>query len=225
MSVDRALGELLAREETAEDPTLHSGLHVVLLPYKETLSLPCLPLGLASIQVKCPRDLVGSLESLSCCTSGIVLARHLRNTPSWITFKLVNHWDRRGPWNPALLRHTRRICYLSLSLTPTLPSTTTQHTRDNLNHTTTTHDKHHGNHDSTPHLTYRRRQASRATHAAPSTPVSPGLLVAKKPKAQRPHTRPAVPIVTPLVVRMCAEQRTSSTTAIPILHRLALRSL
>jgi hypothetical protein len=112
----------------------------VLLPYKETLSLPCtccLPLGLASIHVKCPRDLVASLESLSRCTSGIVvLARHLRNTPSWITFKLVNHWDRRGPWNPALLRHTRRICYLSLSLTPTLPSTTTQHTRDNLNHTT-----------------------------------------------------------------------------------------
>jgi hypothetical protein len=192
MRVDRALGELLAREETAEDPTLHAGLPVVLLPYKETLSLPCtccLPLGLASIHVKCPRDLVASLESLSRCTSGIVvLARHLRNTPSWITFKLVNHWDRRGPWNPALLRHTRRICYLSLSLTPTLPSTTTQHTRDNLNHTTTTHDKHHGNHDSTPHLTYRRRQASRATHSAPSTPVSAGLPVAKKPKAQRPHT-------------------------------------
>jgi hypothetical protein len=63
MPVDRALGEFLAREETAERPhfACWRGRCVVTLQRDAITPLPS-P-RLASSEVKCPRDLVGSLWS------------------------------------------------------------------------------------------------------------------------------------------------------------------
>jgi hypothetical protein len=147
----------------------------VLLPYKETLSLPCLPLVLPRMNSSA---LVTSWtlwsRCLPRCTSGIVLARRPRYEHNNLPLTLPTTGIVVDPGTQLCPTHPAHLLSLSLSLAPTLPSTTTQHPSDKLNHTTTTHDKRHGYYDSSTDFTHTAGGASPATHAAPSTPVSPG---------------------------------------------------
>lgn len=163
----------------------------------------------------------------SCCTSGIVLPVNLRTTSS--VFKLVYHWEH--PWTLES-RHSAPATPSAFAIS--LLSHSVAHS--SIYHITQTTQHSNLNHENSrqpprqlrlfySYHTYRRRQAIPATQAVPSTPVSARLPAAKDLKAQQPHTTSRNLPLPPLVVRMCAEQRTSRTTAIPILHRLALRAL